>query len=176
MCFFLYKGKSTPDLCSVLNTPDLKDLEEEELWDLINDNRHAISLGVRPCVLIPYLRQARVLTDLDEDEILTCLNFTNRGHMIDLLRVQGHNGAMALLESLMIHYPALYTRITGRQPSIEPSGFKLHVARHEAARLQARCCELQGKLEQAQQNNKELSQMQGEHARLRSHLDGVHLT
>uniref|UniRef100_A0A673K746 Caspase recruitment domain family, member 14 n=1 Tax=Sinocyclocheilus rhinocerous TaxID=307959 RepID=A0A673K746_9TELE len=108
---------------SVLNTPDLKDLEEEELWDLINDNRHAISLGVRPCVLIPYLRQARVLTDLDEDEILTCLNFTNRGHMIDLLRVQGHNGAMALLESLMIHYPALYTRITGRQPSIEPSGF-----------------------------------------------------
>lgn len=43
--------------------------------------------------------------------------------MIDLLRVQGHNGAMALLEGLMIHYPALYTRITGRQPSIEPSGF-----------------------------------------------------
>lgn len=43
--------------------------------------------------------------------------------MLDLLRVQGHNGAMALLESLMIHYPALYTRITGRQPSIEPSGF-----------------------------------------------------
>ncbi|KAF4112112.1 hypothetical protein G5714_006907 [Onychostoma macrolepis] len=184
---------------SVLNTPDLKDLEEEELWDLINDNRHAISLGVRPCVLIPYLRQARVLTDLDEDEILTCFNFTNRGmktsHMIDLLRVQGHNGAMALLESLMIHYPALYTRITGRQPSIEPSGFsglinynelteylvravssmqtELQVARHEASRLQGRCCQLEGKLEQTQQNNEELSQMQGEHARLRSHLDGL---
>uniref|UniRef100_A0A673FL39 Caspase recruitment domain family, member 14 n=1 Tax=Sinocyclocheilus rhinocerous TaxID=307959 RepID=A0A673FL39_9TELE len=173
---------------SVLNTPDLKDLEEEELWDLINDNRHAISLGVRPCVLIPYLRQARVLTDLDEDEILTCFNFTNRGHMLDLLRTQGHNGAMALLESLMIHYPALYTRITGRQPSIEPSGFsglinynelteylvhavssmqtELQVARHEASRLQGRCCQLEGKLEQAQQNNEELSQMQGEHARL----------
>ncbi|XP_043098792.1 caspase recruitment domain-containing protein 14 isoform X3 [Puntigrus tetrazona] len=184
---------------SVLNTPDLKDLEEEELWDLINDNRHAISLGVRPCVLIPYLRQARVLTDLDEDEILTCFNFTNRGmktsHMIDLLRVQGHNGAMALLESLMIHYPALYTRITGREPSIEPSGFsglinynelteylvhavssmqtELQVAQHEASRLQGRCCQLEGKLEQAQQNNEELSQMQGEHVRLRSHLDGL---
>uniref|UniRef100_A0A8C1XZ73 Caspase recruitment domain family, member 14 n=1 Tax=Cyprinus carpio TaxID=7962 RepID=A0A8C1XZ73_CYPCA len=164
------------------------DLEEEELWDLINDNRHAISLGVRPCVLIPYLRQARVLTDLDEDEILTCLNFTNRGHMLDLLHVQGHNGAMALLESLMIHYPTLYTRITGREPSIEPSGFsglinynelteylvhavssmqtELQVARHEALRLQGRCCQLEGKLEQAQQNNEELSQMQGEHARL----------
>ncbi|KAI2663477.1 Caspase recruitment domain-containing protein 14 [Labeo rohita] len=184
---------------SVLNIPDLKDLEEEELWNLIDDNRHAISLGVRPCVLIPYLRQARVLTDLDEDEILTCFSFTNRGmktsHMLDLLRVQGHNGAMALLESLMIHYPTLYTRITGRQPSIEPSGFsglinynelteylvhavssmqsELQVARHEAARLQARCCQLEGKLEQAQQNNEELSQMQGEHAQLRSHLDGL---
>jgi len=63
---------------SILNTPDLKDLEEEELWDLIDDNRHAISLGIRPCVLIPYLRQARVLTNLDEDEIFTSTRFTNR--------------------------------------------------------------------------------------------------
>lgn len=63
---------------SVLNTPDLKDLQEEELWGLINDNRHAICLGIRPCVLIPYLRQARVLTDLDEDEILNCLTLINR--------------------------------------------------------------------------------------------------
>lgn len=63
---------------SVLNTPDLKDLEEEELWDLIDDNRHAISLGIRPCVLIPYLRQARVLTNVDEDEIFTSPHFTNR--------------------------------------------------------------------------------------------------
>jgi len=43
--------------------------------------------------------------------------------MLDMLRVQGRNGAMALLESLMIHYPTLYTQITGREPSIEPSGF-----------------------------------------------------
>lgn len=62
---------------SVLNTPDLKDLEEQELWDLIDDNRHSISLGVRPCVLIPYLRQARVLTNLDEDEIFTSPRIAN---------------------------------------------------------------------------------------------------
>lgn len=43
--------------------------------------------------------------------------------MLDMLHLQGRNGAMALLESLMIHYPTLYTQITGRQPSIEPSGF-----------------------------------------------------
>ncbi|XP_048054059.1 caspase recruitment domain-containing protein 14 [Megalobrama amblycephala] len=182
---------------SVLNTPDLKDLEEEELWDLINDNRHAISIGVRPCVLIPYLRQARVLTNLDEDEIFTNPRIINRcmrtGYMLDMLHLQGRNGAMALLESLMIHYPTLYTQITGRQPSIEPSGFsglinytelteylvnavssmqtELQVARQEVVRLRARCCELEGKLKQVQQNNEEFRQMQEEHGQLRSHLD-----
>lgn len=58
--------------------PDLREMGEEELWELINDNRHRISLGVRPCILIPYLRQARVLTEMDEDEILSCHNLTNR--------------------------------------------------------------------------------------------------
>ena len=58
--------------------PDPKEMGEEELWDLINDNRHRISLGVRPCILIPYLRQARVLTELDEDEIISCHSLTNR--------------------------------------------------------------------------------------------------
>lgn len=58
--------------------PNLKEMGEEELWELINDNRHRISLGVRPCILIPYLRQARVLTEMDEDEILSCHNLTNR--------------------------------------------------------------------------------------------------
>ncbi|KTF77269.1 hypothetical protein cypCar_00015885 [Cyprinus carpio] len=138
---------------SVLNTPDLKDLEEEELWDLINDNRHAISLGVRPCVLIPYLRQARVLTDLDEDEILTCLNFTNRG-----------------MKTSLINYNELTEYLVHAVSSMQT---ELQVARHEALRLQGRCCQLEGKLEQAQQNNEELSQMQGEHARLRSHLDDL---
>ncbi|XP_021332748.1 caspase recruitment domain-containing protein 14 [Danio rerio] len=184
---------------SVLDTPDLKDLQEEELWGLINDNRHAICLGIRPCVLIPYLRQARVLTDLDEDEILNCLTLINRSmrtsHMLDLLRIQGRNGAMALLESLMIHYPTLYTQITGRQPSIEPSRFsglikytelteylvhavssmqkELQVTQHESSRLRAQCCELEGKLGQAEQNNQEFFQIQREHARLHNHLDGL---
>lgn len=62
----------------VLVGPDLKQMGEEELWELINDNRHRISLGVRPCIVIPYLRQARVLTEMDEDEILSCHNLTNR--------------------------------------------------------------------------------------------------
>uniref|UniRef100_A0A3Q3VZN8 Uncharacterized protein n=1 Tax=Mola mola TaxID=94237 RepID=A0A3Q3VZN8_MOLML len=106
--------------------PNLKEMGEEELWELINDNRHRISLGVRPCILIPYLRQARVLTEMDEDEILSCHNLTNRSmrtYMLDLLRTQGRNGAVALLESLMIHYQVLYTQVTGHKPSTEPSRF-----------------------------------------------------
>lgn len=43
--------------------------------------------------------------------------------MLDLLRTQGRNGAVALLESLMIHYPSLYTQATGHKPSTEPSRF-----------------------------------------------------
>lgn len=45
------------------------------------------------------------------------------GYMLDLLMTQGRNGAVALLEGLMIHYPTLYTQVTGRQPSTEPSRF-----------------------------------------------------
>uniref|UniRef100_A0AAR2K165 CARD domain-containing protein n=1 Tax=Pygocentrus nattereri TaxID=42514 RepID=A0AAR2K165_PYGNA len=184
---------------SVEETPDLKDMDEEILWDLINDNRHSICLGVRPCILIPYLRQVRVLTDLDEDEILTCLKFTNRSmrtsHMLDLLRVQGRNGAVALLDSLMIHYPNLYTQITGRKPSTEPSGFsglikyselteylvravtgmqkELQNAREEATQLRARCSSLQGELSQAVTQGQESTRLQAEHARLRTTLAGT---
>uniref|UniRef100_A0A8B9J4M3 Caspase recruitment domain family, member 14 n=1 Tax=Astyanax mexicanus TaxID=7994 RepID=A0A8B9J4M3_ASTMX len=183
---------------SVEETPDLKDMDEEELWDLINDNRHAISLGVRPCVLIPYLRQVRVLTDLDEDEILTCLKFNNRSmrtsHMLDILRMQGRNGAVALLDSLMIHYPNLYTQVTGRKPSTEPSGFsglikyselteylvravtgmqkELQEAREEAAQLRSRCCGLQGELSQAVTQGQDNTRLHAENARLRTHLAG----
>ncbi|XP_072538880.1 caspase recruitment domain-containing protein 14 isoform X2 [Salminus brasiliensis] len=185
---------------SVEETPDLKDMDEEELWDLINDNRHAISLGVRPCMLIPYLRQARVLTDLDEDEILTCLKFNNRSmrtsHMLDILRVQGRNGAVALLDSLMIHYPNLYTQITGRKPSTEPSSFsglikyselteylvravtgmqkELQGAREEAAQLRSRCSSLQGELSQAVTQGQEYTRLHAENTRLRTHLAGMH--
>lgn len=64
--------------CVIPEGRDLEEMGEEDLWELINDNRHRISLGVRPCILIPYLRQARVLTEMDEDEIISCHNLTNR--------------------------------------------------------------------------------------------------
>ncbi|XP_069569984.1 caspase recruitment domain-containing protein 14 [Brachyistius frenatus] len=176
--------------------PDLKEMGEEELWELINDNRHRISLGVRPCILIPYLRQARVLTEMDEDEILSCHNLTNRcmrtSYMLDLLRTQSRNGAVALLESLMIHYPALYTQVTGRKPSTEPSRFsglikyselteylvravtgmqkELQEARCEAGRMTARCASMESEMGQIMDQEEKSRCLRSENQRVQRHL------
>uniref|UniRef100_A0AAQ4PZC3 Caspase recruitment domain family, member 14 n=1 Tax=Gasterosteus aculeatus aculeatus TaxID=481459 RepID=A0AAQ4PZC3_GASAC len=172
---------------------------DEELWELINDNRHRISLGVRPCILIPYLRQARVLTEMDEDEILSCHNLTNRSmrtsHMLDLLRTQGKNGAVALVESLMIHYPALYTQVTGRKPSTEPSRFsglikyselteylvravtgmqkELQAARDEASKKSARCASLQSEIQQMKELSERSRCLQSENQHMRRLLGSL---
>ncbi|XP_064813904.1 caspase recruitment domain-containing protein 14-like [Oncorhynchus masou masou] len=180
--------------------PDLKEIGEEDVWELINDNRHRISLGVKPCMLIPYLRQARVLTEMDEDEILSCLKLNNSSmrtsHMLDLLHIQGRNGAMALLESLMIHYPTIYTQVTGRKTSTEPSGFsglikysdlteylvkaltgmqkELKEARQEASRLGSRCTSLEAQLGQTLERQEESRRLKADHSRLRKHLAAAH--
>uniref|UniRef100_A0A3P8WCM7 Caspase recruitment domain family, member 14 n=1 Tax=Cynoglossus semilaevis TaxID=244447 RepID=A0A3P8WCM7_CYNSE len=182
--------------CVLCEGPDLKEMSEEELWNLINDNRHRISLGVRPGILIPYLRQARVLTEMDEDEILSSHNLTNRSmrtsYMLDLLMTQGRNGAVALLEGLMIHYPTLYTQVTGRQPSTEPSRFsglikyselteylvravtgmqkELQEARREAGRMTARCTALESDISQMIEQEEKSRCLQTEMERMRRHL------
>ncbi|XP_010794904.1 caspase recruitment domain-containing protein 14-like [Notothenia coriiceps] len=176
--------------------PNLGEMGEEELWELINDNRHRISLGVKPGILIPYLRQARVLTEMDEDEIVSCHNLTNRSmrtsHMLDLLRTQGRNGAVALLESLMIHYPPLYTQVTGRKPSTEPSRFsglikyselteylvravtgmqkELQQARYEASKKSALCASLELEVRQIMEHEEKSRCLQSENQRIRRQL------
>ncbi|XP_072319519.1 caspase recruitment domain-containing protein 14 [Eucyclogobius newberryi] len=175
---------------------ELKDMEEEELWELINDNRHKISLDVRPSRVIPYLRQARVLTEMDEDEILSCQKLSNRSmrtsYMLDLLRTQGRNGAVALLDSLMIHYPTLYTQVTGRKASIEPSRFsglikyselteylvravtgmqkELQEARSEASRMTARCTSLEAEISQILEHEEKTRYLQIENERMQRQI------
>jgi len=73
----------------------------------------------------------------------------------------------------LINYTELTEYLVSAVSSMQA---ELQVARQETLRLQARCCELEGKLKQVQQNNEEFSQMQQEHGQLRSHLDGVDLT
>lgn len=46
-----------------------------------------------------------------------------QGHLLDLLRARGKNGALAFLESLKFHNPDVYTLVTGLQPDVDFSTF-----------------------------------------------------
>uniref|UniRef100_A0A8C6VCR8 Caspase recruitment domain family member 14 n=1 Tax=Naja naja TaxID=35670 RepID=A0A8C6VCR8_NAJNA len=106
---------------------ELRDMDEDRLWEMVEGHRYRIVRGVSPSRLTPYLRQAKVLGQLDEEEILHNPQFTNRamrvGHMLDLLKSRGKNGALAFLESLKLHNPDIYVLITGLEPSIDHNNF-----------------------------------------------------
>ncbi|XP_058026841.1 caspase recruitment domain-containing protein 14 isoform X2 [Ahaetulla prasina] len=106
---------------------ELRDMDEDRLWEMVEGHRYRIVRGVSPSRLTPYLRQAKVLGQLDEEEILHSPQFTNRamrvGHMLDLLKSRGKNGALAFLESLKLHNPDIYVLITGLEPSIDHNNF-----------------------------------------------------
>uniref|UniRef100_A0A452HDB6 CARD domain-containing protein n=1 Tax=Gopherus agassizii TaxID=38772 RepID=A0A452HDB6_9SAUR len=106
---------------------ELRDLDEEQLWEILESHRYRIVRSTCPNRLTPYLHQAKVLDQLDEEEVLHGPQFTNSamrvGHMLDLLKTRGKNGALAFLESLKLHNPDTYTLITGLEPSIDLSNF-----------------------------------------------------
>ncbi|XP_039201826.1 caspase recruitment domain-containing protein 14 isoform X3 [Crotalus tigris] len=106
---------------------ELRDMDEDRLWEMVEGHRYRIVRGISPSRLTPYLRQAKVLGQLDEEEILHSPQFTNRamrvGHMLDLLKSRGKNGALAFLESLKLHNPDIYVLITGLEPSIDHNNF-----------------------------------------------------
>lgn len=52
-------------------------LDEEVLWETMESHRDRIVRSVRPSRLTPYLRQARVLGQLDEEEVLHSPRLTN---------------------------------------------------------------------------------------------------
>lgn len=56
---------------------ELRDLDEEQLWEMLESHRYRIVRGVCPSRLTPYLRQAKVLDQLDEEEVLHGPQFTN---------------------------------------------------------------------------------------------------
>lgn len=47
----------------------------------------------------------------------------SQGHLLDLLKTRGKNGAIAFLESLKFHNPDVYTLVTGLQPDVDVSTF-----------------------------------------------------
>ncbi|XP_078081719.1 caspase recruitment domain-containing protein 14 [Mustelus asterias] len=100
---------------------EIKDLDEDSIWDLIESQRHIITSKVRPCHITPFLRQCHVLGETDEEEILFAPHLKHRcmrtGYMLDLLRTRGKKGGVAFLESLGFYNPEIYTLITGKEPT-----------------------------------------------------------
>ncbi|XP_069808357.1 caspase recruitment domain-containing protein 14 isoform X2 [Dendropsophus ebraccatus] len=107
--------------------PELMDLEEEELWEMIEKHRYKIVQRLSPERLTPYLRQAKVIDAMDEEDILHCARFSTRamrlGYLLDVLHTRGKNGGIAFLESLMLVNPKLYTLITGKEANKDPNSF-----------------------------------------------------
>lgn len=61
----------------ILVDQQLRDMDEDLLWEMVEGHRYRIVRGVTPSRLTPYLRQAKVLGQLDEEEVLHSPQFTN---------------------------------------------------------------------------------------------------
>ncbi|XP_005350889.1 caspase recruitment domain-containing protein 14 [Microtus ochrogaster] len=179
------------ELCRTDST--LTALDEEMLWDMLESHRCKIVQSICPSRLTPYLRQAKVLGQLDEEEVLHSPRFTNSamrvGHLLDLLKARGKNGAIAFLESLKFHNPDVYTLVTGLQPDIDFSTFsglmetsKLteclagaigslqdELAQEKAQKevLLRRCQQLKERLASAEGRAEGLRQLELEHSRMK---------
>uniref|UniRef100_G1NV73 CARD domain-containing protein n=1 Tax=Myotis lucifugus TaxID=59463 RepID=G1NV73_MYOLU len=168
-------------------------LDEETLWEMTESHRHRIVRSICPSRLTPYLRQAKVLGQLDEEEVLHSPRFTNSamrvGHLLDLLRVRGKNGALAFLESLKFHNPDVYTLVTGLQPDVDFSTFsglmetskltaclagaigslqeELSQEKGQREVLAQQCRRLQERLGQAEARAEGLQQLEADHGRMK---------
>nr|KAF6415188.1 caspase recruitment domain family member 14 [Molossus molossus] len=168
-------------------------LDEETLWELTEGHRARIVRSVCPSRLTPYLRQARVLSQLDEEEVLHSPRFTNSamraGHLLDLLRTRGKNGALAFLESLKFHNPDVYTLVTGLQPDVDVSAFsglmetsklteclagaisslqeELSQEKGHKEALARQCQRLQERLGHAEARAESLQQLEADHSRMK---------
>lgn len=73
-----HPGCSGPAMAELCRTDSsLGALGEEMLWEMVEDHRCRIVRSVCPSRLTPYLRQAKVLDQLDEEEVLHSPRFTN---------------------------------------------------------------------------------------------------
>ncbi|XP_070339860.1 caspase recruitment domain-containing protein 14 isoform X1 [Equus asinus] len=178
------------ELCRTDST--LTSLDEEMLWEMLESHRYRIVRSICPSRLTPYLRQAKVLGQLDEEEVLHSPRFTNTamraGHLLDLLRTRGKNGALAFLESLKFHNPDIYTKVTGLQPNVDFSGFsglmetsklteclagaisslqeELSQEKGQKEALLQQCRRLQERLGQAEARAESLRQLEADHGRM----------
>nr|XP_023676514.1 caspase recruitment domain-containing protein 9 [Paramormyrops kingsleyae] len=95
--------------------------EDEECWVQLEDYRMLLIKSIEPSRITPYLRQCKVLSSEDEEQIFNDPSLVIRrrkvGVLLDILQRTGHKGYVAFLESLELDYPQLYRKITGKEPA-----------------------------------------------------------
>ncbi|XP_074116449.1 caspase recruitment domain-containing protein 14 [Sminthopsis crassicaudata] len=179
------------DLCP--KDCELTTLDEENLWEIMENHRYKIVRNVCPSRLTPYLRQAKVLDQLDEEEVLHSPKFTNNamrvGYLLDVLKTRGKTGAIAFLESLKFHNPDIYTLVTGQEPSVDSDSFRglidtsklteclagaINTLQQELSQeklrsqaLQQHCYKLKEHLHKLGAQNKNLRDKEAEHNRMK---------
>ncbi|KAM4662538.1 caspase recruitment domain-containing protein 9 isoform 2-T2 [Discoglossus pictus] len=95
--------------------------EDEACWHKLEHYRVKLISVIDPNRITPYLRQCRVLSSDDEEQVFNDPNLVIRkrkvGVLLDILQRTGCKGYIAFLESLELYYPHLYKKITGCEPS-----------------------------------------------------------
>ncbi|XP_053138353.1 caspase recruitment domain-containing protein 9 isoform X3 [Hemicordylus capensis] len=113
-------GRSTRGraLASAMSDPED---EDETCWNNLESFRVKLISVIDPSRLTPYLRQCKVLSHDDEEQILNDPSLVVRkrkaGVLLDILQRTGQKGFVAFLESLELYYPHLYKKVTGNDPT-----------------------------------------------------------
>ncbi|NXV67269.1 CARD9 protein, partial [Molothrus ater] len=99
----------------------LEEDNDEICWNKLESFRVKLISVIEPSRITPYLRQCKVLSPDDEEQVLNDPSLVMRkrkaGVLLDILQRTGHKGFEAFMESLELYYPQLYKKITGKEPS-----------------------------------------------------------
>ncbi|NWT90074.1 CARD9 protein, partial [Lanius ludovicianus] len=99
----------------------LEEDNDELCWNNLDNFRVKLISVIDPSRITPYLRQCKVLSPDDEEQVLNDPSLVMRkrkaGVLLDILQRTGHKGFEAFMESLELYYPQLYKKITGKEPS-----------------------------------------------------------
>ncbi|XP_076211624.1 caspase recruitment domain-containing protein 9 isoform X3 [Aptenodytes patagonicus] len=99
----------------------LEEDSDETCWNNLENFRVKLISVIDPSRITPYLRQCKVISHDDEEQVLNDPSLVMRkrkaGVLLDILQRTGHKGFEAFLESLELYYPQLYKKITGKEPS-----------------------------------------------------------
>ncbi|XP_014798490.1 PREDICTED: caspase recruitment domain-containing protein 9 isoform X7 [Calidris pugnax] len=99
----------------------LEEDNDETCWNNLENFRVKLISVIDPSRITPYLRQCKVISHDDEEQVLNDPSLVMRkrkaGVLLDILQRTGQKGFEAFLESLELYYPQLYKKITGKEPS-----------------------------------------------------------